>query len=138
MRGSNVRAESVVNPSAFLAGLDKSSVAQKRQVSGQGGLRGARRTARKRKARGRATQQPPASESGLSVPWQMRRLLSYIGIVRYIMEMSTEVTAVTHFAIYNRCTMQVCTLAKEVSDGEGQDASRNLKITPKIYKAAES
>ena len=35
----NVRAESVVNPSAFLAGPDKASVAQKSQVSGKGGLR---------------------------------------------------------------------------------------------------
>jgi hypothetical protein len=31
----NVRAESVVNPSAFLAGPDKASVAQKSQVSGK-------------------------------------------------------------------------------------------------------
>ena len=41
----NVRAESVVNPSAFLAGLDKASVAQKSQVSGKGGLRRLKRVA---------------------------------------------------------------------------------------------
>jgi hypothetical protein len=41
----NVRAESVVNPSAFLAGLDKASVAQKRQVSERGGLRRLKRVA---------------------------------------------------------------------------------------------
>lgn len=41
----NVRAESVVNPFAFLAGLDKTSVAQKRQVSGKGGLRRLKRVA---------------------------------------------------------------------------------------------
>ena len=41
----NVRAESVVNPSAFLAGLNKASVAQKSQVSGKRGLRRLKRVA---------------------------------------------------------------------------------------------
>jgi hypothetical protein len=41
----SVRAESVVNPSAFLAGLDKASAVQKRQMSRRGGLRRLKRVA---------------------------------------------------------------------------------------------